>query len=172
MRTRTLLLPAITLTLATITGRGIASGGVASPERVPGATSAPASSVVVRASRILGAWDDARATAWAHGDPDALAGRYTRTSATGALDVSDLRRWRDRGLRVVGLQQQVTALRVLEDSGRSLVLAATDRTVDAVAVSPGRRTALPLGTWTTRRIRLRRVHGRRLVAEVEVQPAR
>jgi hypothetical protein len=166
MRTRALLLLATTLTGVTIAGLGLAAGGAASPERAPGAATAPATLPVVRAARVLGAWDHARAAAWAHGDPAALAALYTPSSVTGARDVADLRRWRDRGLRIVGLRQQVMRLRVLVDTRRTLVLAATDRTVDAIAVGRHRRTALPLSAWAVHRIRLRHQRGRWLVDEV------
>ncbi len=97
---------------------------------------------------------------------------YTRSSTTGARDVADLRRWRHRGLLVTGLRQQVGELRVLIAGSRRLVVRATDRTVDAVAVEGHRRTALPTSTWRSHRIRLVLRHGRWVVDEVEAQPAR
>jgi hypothetical protein len=173
MRTRTLLLLATAVTLATIggVGVGIASGGPARPEREPTSVGA-AASPAARASRVLAAWDSRRAAAWARGDASALAALYTRSSATGARDVTDLRRWRDRRLRVVGLRQQVTRLRVLVDRPRRIVVEATERTVHAIAVAGHRRTALPVSAWSTHRIRLRHGAGRWLVAEVDAQPAR
>jgi hypothetical protein len=103
----------------------------------------------------------------------ALAGLYTAGSRTGARDVHDLRRWRSRGLRVVGLRQQVAALHVRAETTRSLVLTVADRTVGALAVGHHRRTALPRSDWTSHLIRLRREQGGDwVVAEVVVQPAR
>lgn len=170
MRTRTLLLLATSLTVCTIASCAFASGGAVSPEHVRDAEVRPSS--VVRASQVLAAWDHARATAWAHGSPVALAGLYTASSATATRDVAALRRWRLRGLRVVGLRQQVTTLRVLVDRPRRLEVVATERTVDAIAVGRHRRTALPVSAWATHRIGLRHVDGRWLVAEVVAQPAR
>jgi hypothetical protein len=173
MRTRTLLLLATTLTVATIAGVGVAAGGAATPERSwPDAH--PAVSNVARASRVLAEWDHARAVAWARGDVTALARLYTPSSAAGARDAADLREWRHCGLRVTGLRQQVAELRVLAVGPRRLVVRATDRTVDAVAVAVGehRRTALPISAWRSHRIRLVLRHGRWVVDEAEAQPAR
>jgi hypothetical protein len=171
MLTRTLLLLATTLTISTVGVAGVAVSGpspaASGPESVgPAAGGAP------RAAAILRAWDHRRAVAWSHGDVNALSGLYTRRSRSGAQDAADLRRWHHRGLRVLGLRQQVAALRVRVDTSRRLLLTVTDRTVDAVAAGRDRRTALPRSMWTTQRIRLLRVHGRWLVDEVAAQPAR
>jgi hypothetical protein len=171
MRTRTLLLLATTLTVATIAGIGVAAGGAAAPDVGPRDLDPPPS-VVARASGLLAEWDRARAAAWARGDAAALADLYSRSSAAGAHDVADLRRWHHRGLRVVGLRQQVSDLRVLVARPRRLVVRATDRTVDAVAVGERRRTALPVSTWRSHRIRFLLRQGHWVVDEVVAQPAR
>jgi len=170
MRTRTLLLLATVLTLASVAAAGVAAGGAAAPRRTPARATAP-SSATLRATEVLRAWDQRRAAAWADGDLDDLARLYAPGSRTGARDVADLRRWRRRGLRVVGLRQQVAALRLRVPASHDLVLTVTDRTVDGIAVGH-RRTALPTSGWVTHRIRLRRVHGRWLVDEVVAQPAK
>ena len=175
MRTRTLLLLATVLTLAAlvaaaVAAEGVTAGGAAMPRRTPPPADIP-SSGSLWAAAVLHAWDQQRAAAWADGDVGALAGLYTSGSRTGARDVADLRHWRRRGLRVVGLRQQVVALRLHVPAPRHLVLTVTDRTVDGVAVG-SRRTALPTSAWVSHRIRLRRVHGRWLVEEVSAQPAR
>lgn len=170
MRTRTLLLLATVLTVAAVAAAGVAAGGAAAPRRTPSRVDVP-SSAALRAAEVLRAWDQRRAAAWAHGDVGGLARLYTRSSRTGARDVADLRRWRRRGLRVVGIRQQVAAFRLRVRASRHLVLTVTDRTVDGTAVGR-RRTALPTSEWVSHRIRLRRVHGRWLVDEVVAQPAK
>jgi hypothetical protein len=170
MRTRTLLLLATVLTLAAVAAAGVAAGGAAAPRRVPTRVDAP-SSAASRAAEVLRAWDRRRADAWATGDVAALARLYTPGSRTGARDVADLRRWHARGLRVIGLRQQVAALRVRVQMSRRLALTVTDRTVDGIAVGHW-RTALPVSAWAIHRIGLRLVHGRWLVDEVVAQPAR
>lgn len=171
MRTRALLLLATTLTISTVGVAGVAVSGP-SPAASPPERVRPAADGALRAAAILRAWDHRRAAAWSDGDVAALSGLYTRRSRSGAQDAADLRRWRHRGLRVVGLREQVAALRVRVDTSHRLLLVVTDRTVDAVAVGPDRRTALPRSVWTTHRIRLLRVQGRWLVDDVVAQPAR
>jgi len=163
---------ATTLTLATIAvaGAGVTMGGdISPPARV--AARRPVSATT-RALAVLHAWDRRRGTAWSSGDPAALTRLYTVRSRTGARDVHDLRRWRSRGLRVVGLRQQVAALHVHAETTRCLVLTVTDRTVDGLAVGRHRRMALPRSDWVRHRIRLRREQGDWVVAEVVAQPAR
>jgi len=160
---------ATVLTLAAFAAAGLASGGAAAPRRTPSRDDA-VSSAALRAAEVLSAWDQRRAAAWADGGAGRLARLYTTGSRTGARDVAELRRWHRRGLRVVGLRQQVAALRLRVPTSHSLVLTVTDRTVDGIAVGQ-RRTALPTSAWVTHRIRLRRLHGRWLVDEV-AQPAR
>ena len=94
------------------------------------------------AVRVLRAWDARRSRAYARADGAALADLYVAGSRTGAADREVLRGYRDRGLRVTGMRTQVLAARVLDESGRRLVLLVTDVLVDAVA---GRRPARPLG---------------------------
>jgi hypothetical protein len=170
MRTRTLLLLAGTFTVVTIAAAGVAAGGPSPPP--PGARAARAATDESRASAVLRAWDHRRAQAWSRDDTAALAGLYASASPTGAQDVRDLRRWHDRGLRVVGLRQQVAVLRVRVETPRRLVVAVTDRTVDGIAVGHHRRTALPSSAWARHRVTLHRVHGRWVVAAVRAQPAR
>lgn len=175
MRTRTLLLLATTSTLATIVGAGVGAGvavGGATVEPVSLREADHAHSVVTRAAQVLRVWDHARAVAWARGDAASLADLYTPDSPTGAHDVTELRRWRDRGLRVEGLRQQVAALRVVLQHPCRLVVRVTDRTVDAIAVDAHRRTALPTSAWQTHRVRLLRRHGRWVVDRAVAQPAR
>jgi hypothetical protein len=170
MRTRTILMLATTLTLTTIAVAGVAMGGdVSGRSRV---TARRPVAAAARALAVVHAWDRRRSAAWSSADPAALAGLYTVRSRTGARDVHHLRRWRSRGLRVVGLRQQLAALHVHSETTRCLVVTVTDRTVDGFAVGRHRRTALPRSDWTRHRIRLRREQGDWVVAEVVAQPAR
>ncbi len=171
MRSRALLLLATSLTISTVGVAGVAVSGP-SPAPSPPEVVEPAADDTLRAAAILRAWDHHRAAAWSEGDVAALSGLYTRRSRSGAQDAADLRRWRQRGLRVVGLREQVAGLLVRVDTSHRLLVAVTDRTVDAVAVGRDRRTALPRSAWTTHRIRFLRVRGRWLVDEVVAQPAR
>lgn len=174
MPTRTLLLLATTLTATTIAVAGVAAGDAVPSSFAPSdppRAERPLTGAL-RASTVLRAWDHRRAAAWARGDASALASLYTPGSRTGARDVGQLRRWHSRGLRVVGLRQQVAELRMPVETSRWMVLTVTERTVDGVAVGQHRRTALPRSAWTRHRIRLMRAHGQWLVDEVLAQPAR
>ena len=113
---------------------------------------------------VLAAWDAERAAAWAAGDAEALAGLYA--GGAGAADVSLLRAYRRRGLRVEGLTTQVLALRVVARSPGRWELAVTDRAVGGTAVGAGTPVALPVGRPSTRRVVLVREGGRWLVARV------
>ena len=156
---------ATTITLTPVAvAAGVAAGGSA-PSR-PVALAHPPKTAETRALAVLRAWDHRRATAWSHADPAALGRLYAPGSRTGAGDVQDLRRWRSRALRVVGLRQQVAALHVSAETSRHLVVSVTDRTVDGVAVGRHRRTALPVSAWTRHRVHLRRARGDWLVVEV------
>jgi hypothetical protein len=172
MRTRTRLLLAGTLTVATVYTATIVMGGPSPAESVQASTPHDATGATAQASLVLSAWDARRAAAWSRADLSGLTRLYTAHSRTGARDVADLRRWRARRLRVVGLGQQVARLRVLAETSRRLSLEVTERTVGGVAVRGHRRTALPTSGWVTHRIRMHRVRGRWLVAEVSLQPAR
>jgi hypothetical protein len=155
MRTRTLLLSAIAMTVVPVWLGGLAAGG--SPPGRAGftpETAAPPSDTI-RALAVLRDWDRRRAAAWRRGDPVALGRLYTAGSRTGRRDEADLERWRHRGFRVVGLRQQVSAAHLAADGRRRLILVVTDRTVDGIAVGAGRRTSVPQSDWATHRISLR-----------------
>lgn len=161
---------AILVTLTAVAAAAADGGGATTPRRTPPRPDVP-TSAAIRVAEILRAWDRRRAAAWARGEPAGLARLYTPGSRTGAGDVADLRRWRDRGLRVVGLRQQVAGIGLRRHTRGHLVLTVTERTVDGIAVGR-RRTALPVSGWETHVISLRHVHGRWLVDEVVAQPAR
>ncbi|MEV5001855.1 hypothetical protein [Nocardioides sp. LML1-1-1.1] len=111
---------------------------------------------------VLREWDRARAAAWERGDPVALRSLYVPGSRAGRADVAMLRRWQERGLRVRGMRMQVLAVAVRARGPDRVVLVVTDRLVGAVAV-PG-ALPLPRDQPTTRRLELRRVGGRWLLA--------
>ena len=120
-------------------------------------------------ARILAAWDEQRAAAWAAGDAEALMGMYVAGSRTGAADVRLLRRYRERGLSVAGLRTQVLAMDVVAESPTRLELVVTDRLVGGRAVGAGAPVALPSDRASTRRVVLRREGGRWLVVEASDQ---
>jgi len=171
MRTPTLLLLATLATIVPVCLAGVRVGRD-SPAGLEIATTQVPPSSGARALAVLRGWDRRRAAAWEAGDPAALSALYLPRSRTGTRDVRDLRRWVGRGLRVVGLRQQVTSLRVVRRTPRRLVVVVTDRTVDGIAVGRGRRTAVPTSAWTVHRVVLRRPGRRWRVAEARAQPAR
>jgi hypothetical protein len=95
-----------------------------------------------RAAEVLHAWDAARATAYARGDPTALRRLYLPRSRAAPRDVRTLEAYAARGLAVRGLRTQVLALRVLTHGRGRLTLEVTDRLVGgrAVVLSAGRVT--------------------------------
>jgi hypothetical protein len=174
MRTKGLLLLAVALTVLPVWVAGVtgtAVGGRA-PGRVAPLTTDDPRSPGARALAVLRRWDERRALAWAAGDPPALARLYVPGSSTGARDVHDLRRWVGRGLRVIGLRQQVLSVELATRAPQRIVVVVTDRTVDGIAVGVRRRTAVPASAWATHRIVLRRVGRSWRVAEARSQPAR
>lgn len=127
----------------------------------------PASGGVESAALLaLRQWDEARARAWASADIAALRSLYTRASAAGERDASMLLRWRDRGLRVEGMQTQVLAAAVVAQAPDRLVLVVTDRLAHAIASGGGERAVLPSDGASTRRVTLVRVDGRWRMASV------
>jgi hypothetical protein len=168
MRTKGLLLLATLATVVPVWLSGVVAGAGA-PGGVGGAAASHRSSTALSLA-VLRTWDRARAAAWAAGDPRALARLYLPGSRAGARDVQDLRRWVGRGLRVSGLRQQVSSLRVVHRTGARVVVVVTERTVDGIAEGRGRRTAIPTSAWAAHRVTLRRYDGTWRVEEA--QPAR
>ncbi|WP_110183221.1 hypothetical protein [Nocardioides solisilvae] len=120
---------------------------------------------------VLRAWDRRRARAWAEGDHAVLRRLYVAGSATGRKDVRMLRRYRDRGLRVEGLQTQLVSVDVVEQKDDRLVLDVVDRVAAAFVVGDGVRRALPEDRPTRRRVEVVRRAGEWLVAEVVDAPS-
>ena len=121
---------------------------------------------VVLALGPLHAWDDRRSMAWAAGEPRELQSLYVPGSPAGYADVTMLRTWHRRGLRVEGMQMQLLDLEVRRASATRLDLVVTDRLTGAVAVGPGVRLPLPRDGATTRRVVLVREAGAWRVAQV------
>jgi hypothetical protein len=122
--------------------------------------------------RVLHAWDQQRAAAYASGSAKRLRDLCVPGSSAGAADLRMLRGYRDRGLRVTHMRTQVLSLAVLDRGPGRRVLAVTDRLVGAVAVRVGRGVALPRDSATSHEITMMRGgDGRWRVAEVTT-PAR
>jgi hypothetical protein len=173
MRTRTLVLLAAVATVLPIGLAGIARAWHTTERAsVVPIAARPQTTAEGRALAVLRQWDRRRSAAWATGDVRRLAGLYLPGSRTGRQDVSDLRRWVGRGLRVTGLRQQVASLRVHAARAARITATLVDRTVDGEAVGRGRRLAVPSSTWATHRVRLVRVAGTWRVDEAWAQPAR
>ena len=150
----------------------LAAGGSPARSARPTPVAAAQPTRAGRALAVLHHWDRRRAAAWSHADPSGLARLYTPGSRTGRRDVADLERWRGRGLRVVGLHQQVAAVRLAGAARGRFVLVVTDRTVGAVAVGDGRRTPMPQSAWATHRISLRRSGSGWQVVEARLSASR
>lgn len=161
MRRARLVLASVLLTAAAVVPGVLLAGGPAPPPR-PVAAAAPASDP----RSVLAAWDERRAAAWAAGDRSALRRLYVPGSAAGRADRAMLRRWTDRGLRVVGLRVEVRALEVVAESHAWLRVRVTDRVAAGRAVGRGVDTALPRDRATTRSVTLVRVAGEWRVGEV------
>jgi hypothetical protein len=180
-----LLLVALVLTVLTAGTAAVVQVVARDPApRTAPASTAPHGSARVDAagSEVLRAWDERRAAAWARGDPISLSGLYAVGSVAGRRDVSMLRAWTARGLRVRGMRMQVLALDVVLRRRHRLVLGVTDRLARAVAVGPGVRRELPRDAPSTHTVELVRAAGewrvaavrptRQLAAQPGAQPAR
>ncbi|MGY2874496.1 hypothetical protein ACVW00_001686 [Marmoricola sp. URHA0025 HA25] len=154
----------------------VALATLSSTSGAPSAPARPRTAVTAAAERsavgVLHAWDERRAAAWAGGDPAALARLYTTGSAAGLADVRLLGRYAGRGLLVPDLRMQLLRARVLVARPRRLELEVTDRVALATAVRADDHTVarrLPTDAPTTRRLVLRREHGRWLMDSVSVR---
>lgn len=136
------------------------------------ATPAAGSAVVGRAGRspvaVLQQWDRLRAQAWVAGDAEGLHALYVRGSRAGERDVAMLRRWQERGVRIVELEVQVLRGRVVARAPGRLTVEVSERLARATASVGERRWALPVGSVTERRVTLWRVAGEWRVARVSV----
>lgn len=172
---RLLLLVLISLAFGTAVAAGLAVAGGPEPGPPRGASAPPAPAAPaappaarpeVAAADLLGAWDRARAAAWAGDDDAALAALYTPGSAAGRHDRAMLRSWRLRGLRVTGLRMQVLVLGVVDQDPDRLVLDVTDRVTAAQVGGAGATLRLPRDAASRRTVVLRLVDGDWRVASV------
>jgi hypothetical protein len=146
--------------LTGVTAVVVAAGGDDRPAAIavsPGTES--------EAVRLLRAWDDRRARAYARGDPAGLAELYVPGSRTGAADVTVLQGYVARGLRVSGMRTQVLGADVVRHTARRLVVEVTDVLLGAVARSGERGWLLPRDQPSRRRVVLVREDGRWQVEE-------
>jgi hypothetical protein len=165
MRTRTLCVLSILVTVAVTVAATLGPHRLPAPRREAGSVMG-AASPTARALAVLRVWDRRRAAAWAEDDAVALRSLYVRGSTTARRDVAMLAAYERRGFRVRNLRRQVLAVRVRRSRPRLLTMVVTDRLVDATVSRAGVRTALPESRPATRRIGLRRVGRRWRVVEV------
>lgn len=166
------MLLATLTTVVAVWAAGLVRGG-GSPDPVRAAVVSPVAGGATtrrvpeaRAVRVLHRWEAARAAAWSTTDARALARLYVAGSRTGHLDVDALAGWRRRGLRVTGLREQVSSMRLVVERRSRIVVDLTVRTVDGVAVGRrGARRPLPSSAWSSVRLELRRTHGSWRVVE-------
>ncbi|HEX6248204.1 MAG TPA: hypothetical protein VFZ64_10065 [Nocardioidaceae bacterium] len=140
------------------------SSGSSGPAESVAPSGSPRPAVAARdipAAVVLRGWDDARARAFADGDPGALRRLYVAGSRAGRADVRVLRGYLRRGLRVEGLRMQVLALDVVEEASGRLRLRVTDRLSGGVVVGRGGSLALPLDEASTRVVELVRTRSGR-----------
>jgi hypothetical protein len=119
-------------------------------DRAPTTQRAPA------ALRMLHAWDERRAAAYAAGSVAGLRELYVPGSTAGGADVRMLRGYRARHLRVSGMRMQVLALVVLRAGPGRWRLRVTDRLVGATVAGAGRRIVLPHDEASTRMVSMMR----------------
>lgn len=173
VKPRTLVLLLCGVLVVAAAGLTVVPGVPRSPESPVVATPVPvaaAASSTVAAIEVLRAWDERRSRAWARGDVRALRRLYTPRSRSGRVDRAALSSYADRGLRVTGLRTQLLAVEVERQTGRLLVLRATDRMTRAVARGQGRSVVLPRDEPSSWRLVLRRAAGEWRMAGVRRVP--
>ena len=95
---------------------------------------------------VLRSWDARRAEAYAAGDVAGLRRLHVPGSPLARQDVAVLRRYRERGLRVTRLEQQVFSVDVHEAGARAVTMTVVER----LARTPVRRSERPQsgsGQW-------------------------
>jgi hypothetical protein len=131
----------------------------------PSGASPPVPAGVPPALAVLHAWDSQRGAAYSRGDPRALARLYVPGSTAAAADVAIIRAYAARGLRVVGLTEQVFSARVDVLEPDRVRLHLVDRVAGAV-VGLGRCWPLPHDRARARTVVLLRSAGRWRVLRV------
>jgi hypothetical protein len=115
---------------------------------------------------VLTGLDDARAKAYTHLRPALLRRVYAPGSRVLRHDRGLLLRYRQRGLRVVGLRVRVLALRASARREGRVVLHVRDQVTAGIVVGATGRRRLPADAADARTITLRRSGGRWLISEV------
>lgn len=138
------------------------------PSAPSGAQDAPASPVRAQAHAlaVLRQWDDQRAAAYAAGNLAALKSLYEPGSPAGRRDLTVLRTYRERGLRVEQMETQVLELRVLSATDDRLELVVTDRLSRAIAVGEAGSWRLPRDAASSQRVVFVRREGEWVVTRV------
>lgn len=140
--------------------------------RTTSSSAVGAASAGTRALRVLHGWDARRAHAWRDGSRAEVRALYAPRSPASRQDLAMLDAYRERGLRVVGMRRQTTAVQVLARAPRLLTLRVTDRLARAVAVGTHLRERLPTGGWTTQTLTFRRTAAGWVLGGTPVRRAR
>ncbi|HEY0470513.1 MAG TPA: protein kinase [Kribbella sp.] len=122
----------------------------------PATPSAPGDPETTRWLRTLHALDAQRSRSFSTLDDAGLDAIYLPGSSPWKSDKSLLASYRDQHVRIEGLSIEIQSLAVEQSSPSTAVLRVVDRLISATAVdSAGRRTPLPPGQPTKRRVTLR-----------------
>jgi tRNA A-37 threonylcarbamoyl transferase component Bud32 len=134
------------------------SAGVVTPGKPGGSPSVPPATTAAEEARWLGtlrALDVQRSLAFSTLDPDGLDAIYVPGSSPWQSDRSLLASYRDRQVRIAGLEMQIDKLAVERPGPGTVVLRVVDHLIAGAAVdNAGRRSPLPAGTPTARLITL------------------
>jgi hypothetical protein len=146
--------------------RPAAGGAATSPSKRSGAGAAARVGDEHRWRAVLTGLDDLRARAYADLRPALLRRVYAPGSRVLRHDRGLLLRYRQRGLRVVGLRVRVLALRESAHRERRVVLHVRDQVTAGTIVGATGSRHLLADAADARAITLRRSHGRWLISEV------
>lgn len=134
------------------------------------ALSLPVAGSTTPPTDVLAQWDRAREAAFAAADPTGLRALYVPGSSAASSDVSLLRDYVARDLKV-WLRTQRFSVRNLHSGDDMVRLRVTDRVLSAVGDGVRCR-ALPASRTATRDVRLTRLEGRWVVESVSQAPRR
>jgi hypothetical protein len=146
--------------------RPVAGGAESSRSQQAGVAPAAAEGAEHRWRAVLAGLDALRARAYAGLRPGLLRRVYTAGSRVLQHDRALLLRYRQRGLRVVGLRVRLLALREDDRRDDRVVLWVRDQVTDGTLVGATVRRRLPGDAADARAITLRRSEGRWLISAV------
>ena len=147
------LVVSLVLTVAAVWVLGPGAAPAAGPVAAPASSSVtPPETAEARMVRLLAAWDSARAAAYHRGSVTDLQALYRPGSAAGAADVTLLRGYLARGLRVEGMRMQLLAVEAVQARPGRVAARVTDRLSGSAVVAGERRVALPRDRATSRRV--------------------